>query len=456
MASSRLVRYRGIKELGGEVSTAEEILLRFLEIGVVNVGADDTKLEKLRTSVQDLVAGLREAPSKAIRYTLVAADPDVDASDPTIEEAMVLLRKHWITVSNTFRATPVAIVRAMLLDAVVQCARGDDAIGVAFVNSARNALPNVPSGNERPVWLDVVTEIERKVDERAEAEWATPEMISISPLSYNSPKAKSAKVKPALADRDTLNAMIIRAAGPQGGGNQNPHWPNQPPQWAAEFAPRMTAAVADAIDKTVSQVGLEPIDFEGPFQSLALAVSSHLETALAAFSGATAGLQRRTNLLWWKEALYSPSAHLSYRDLPAFSAAALMALDLFEQVPTFSPASVSAFLREAVQLLPAVGEADERSFLDLLTDVQTSDALGPLREVASRLTEAPSGRGSLISLIGHPRVAGALDASALKRLGGIEATSTLLPPTWGSYLFREMQAARAISSVMPTSAKREI
>jgi hypothetical protein len=210
------------------VSTAEEILLRFLEIGLVDVGADDTKLEKLRASVQDLVAGLRKAPGKAIRYTLVAADPDVIATDPAIEEAMVLIRKHWVTVSNTFQTTPVAIVRAMLLDAVVQCARDDDAIGVAFVNSARNTLPNVPSGNERPIWLDVVTEIERKVDERAEAEWATPSMISIPPLSYNGPETKSVNVKKASTDRDTLNAMIVRAAGPQGGGNQNPHWSNQP------------------------------------------------------------------------------------------------------------------------------------------------------------------------------------------------------------------------------------
>jgi hypothetical protein len=274
MASSRLVRYCGIRELGGEVSIAEEILLRFLEIGVVDVGADETKLEKLRTSVQDLVAGLREAPAKAIRYTLVAADPDVVATDPVIEEAMVLLRKHWVTVSNTFQTTPVAIIRAMLLDAVVQCAREDDAIGVAFVNSARNALPYVPSGSERPIWLDVVTEIERKVDGRAEAEWATPEMISIRPLTYKSPETKSVNVKKVSADRETLGTMILRAAGPQGGGNQNPHWSNQPQPWATEFATRMTTAVADAIDATVSQVGLEPIDIATPFASLTQAVSS--------------------------------------------------------------------------------------------------------------------------------------------------------------------------------------
>ena len=36
---------------------------------------------------------------------------------------------------------------------------------------------------------------------------------------------------------------------------------------------------------------------------------------MKAVSGATAGLQRRTNLIWWKETLYSPSARVSYRSM---------------------------------------------------------------------------------------------------------------------------------------------
>ncbi len=279
------------------MSENQEILISFLSIGVVNVGGDDTKLEKVQAAVKDLVTGVKKSPAKAIKYTVVAADPDVEASDPTIEEAMVILRKHWSTVSNTFQATPVAIIRAMLLDAVVKCAREDDAICVAFVNSARNVLPYVPSGNERPIWLDAVKEIEAKVDDRAVAEWATPEMISVRSLAYSAPQTKSASLKYSAVDRSTLTTMIWRASGPQVGGDQNPHWPNSPQQWVQQFVPRLVTAIADAIDNTVGELDIESIDISGPFQTMAKAISTHIEMTLAAVSGATAGLQRRTNLL---------------------------------------------------------------------------------------------------------------------------------------------------------------
>ena len=90
----------------------------------------------------------------------------------------------------------------------------------------------------------------------------------------------------------------------------------------------MTSAIADAVDAVAAELAPSPVDLSEPLSSLAKSVSTHVEAALASFSGATAGLQRRTNLLWWKEALYSPSAHESYLAMPVFQASALMALDL--------------------------------------------------------------------------------------------------------------------------------
>ena len=92
----------------------------------------------------------------------------------------------------------------------------------------------------------------------------------------------------------------------------------------------------------------------------ARAISDHLTKTLQAVSTASAGLQRRTNLLWWKEALFSPSARISYRELSPTDAAVLMAFDMHQQIPTFSPASVAAFLRETVVSLPTL-DPEERS-----------------------------------------------------------------------------------------------
>lgn len=434
----------------------QEFLLKFLEVGAIDLKGDDTKLDKLRATAKDLSATLRKAPSNTARFTMVAADPNIAATDPTIEEAMASLRKQWETVANAFAARPVNILRAMLLDAIVQAARSDDAIAVAFVNTARNALAHSETADEAEIWREAVSEIETKVDARAEAEWATPEMITVDPLQYIPPALAATDYEAPTTDRSALQAKIHSAAGPWGGTDpKNPHSPHsQPQQWASEFANRMSVVIADALDEMAEELAPRPVDLAGPLSLLAKAVSAHVEKALASFSGATAGLQRRTNLLWWKEALYSPSAHASYLDLPPFEASALMALDLHEQVPTYSPASVSAFLREAIRCLP-IENNGERDVAGLVRDSRTATSMQPFRALAAQYAPAPVGRGQLLSLIGHPHDSSADEAMTLRALAGMDASLKMTPSDWGTYLFRELQSARATSGNPAKQARKK-
>ncbi len=428
----------------------EEFLMRFLDIGAFNLNSDDTKLEKLRTAVKDLADALQRTPAKTVSFTMVAADPSVPSSDPVLDEAMAAVRKRWETVSNAFTGRPVAVLRAVLLDAIVQAARQDDAIAVAFVNTARNALAHAETGVEAPIWRDAISEIETKVDARAEAEWATPEMISVEPLKYTPPVPGKVEFEPPVVDRSALKAKVHSAAGPWGPNNPNQHQPQHNPQaWAQEFANKMSVAIADTLDGLVEELAPAPVDLAAPLTSLANAVTTHVEAALASFSRATAGLQRRTHLLWWKEALYSPSAHESYLEMPAFQASALMALDLHEQVPTFSPASVSAFLKEAIRCLPVEPDGEgggRRDIASLVRDAKTAVFMQPFRALAAQYVPVPVGRGPLLALIGQGQDTATIEAATLRALGGVDASSTMTPGEWGTFLFRELQAARATSA----------
>lgn len=429
----------------------QEFLLKFLEIGAIDLKGDDSKLIKLRSTAKELSGILRKAPSKTASFTMVAADPSIAATDPTVEEAMASLRRQWETVANAFAGRPVGILRAILLDAIVQAARSDDAIAVAFVNTARNALVHAETADESEIWREAVSEIETKVDARAEAEWATPEMITVDPLQYTPPAPVSMDYEAPTVDRSELNAKVHSAAGPWGATAPNQYAPSNNPQlWAQEFANKMSVAIAETLDGMAEELAPAPVDLSGPLSTLAKAVTVHVDKALSSFSGATAGLQRRTNLLWWKEALYSPSAHASYLDLPRFEASALMALDLHEQVPTYSPASVSAFLREAIRCLPAETDDQgrgERDFDSLVRDARTTAFMQPFRALAAQYAPAPVGRGPLLSLIGHPQDSSAVDATTLRALCGVDASTKMTPCDWGTYLFRELQTARATSDI---------
>lgn len=431
---------------------SEDVLLRFLSNGLIDVGGDDAKLEKLRAAAGDLAAALKKVPSKAASFALVAFDPRAPLDDPVVREGLEALKHRWATYVNTFSGPPIAVVRAMLLDAIAQAAAEDDRIGVAFVTSARNALPFMGAGDERAIWADVVTQIEERVDARAEAEWATPSSISVPAMAFEVPALDAPKISTARANRDTLKKKLYAAAAPQYHDPQqgnvatsgNPYWP-QPNQgqWVTEFGDRMAVAVADVVDAVAGNVSIEQADLSEPFRALASSVSAYVDTTLKSVSAATAGLQRRTNLLWWKEALFSPGARLSYRDLPPTAAAALMAYDLHQQVPTFSPASVAAFLFEAVVGLPTVEQDKTFSIRELVEEAQTHASLASLRAAGVDLIASPEGRGPVMALIAHAGAPASRAEADFRRLTGVPPDAPITLPAWATWVFREMQAARA-------------
>jgi len=427
----------------------QEVLLQFLEAGAIDLKGDDSKLDKLRSTAKELATLLKKSPAKTAVFTMVAADPRIEATDPTIEEAMTTLRKQWETVANAFSGRPVAILRAVLLDALVQGSKAEDSVAVAFVSTARNALAYSESSDEALIWQAALAEIETKVDARAEAEWNTPEMITVVSLEYTPPDVVAAKPKVLAVDQAELSAKILNATGPWGSNSSDRNQyqvHNQPQQWTQEFSNRLSAILAAEFGSVVKALAPAPVDLSGPLTSLSQAVAEHVEGALASFSGATAGLQRRTNLLWWKEALYSPSAHRSYRDLDPFDAAALMALDLHDLLPTYSPASVSAFLAEAIRgLAEDSDQTVERDAESLLRAARTGDTMQPLRAAAAQYLTAPTGRGPLLALIGYPAEHGVLDGIGFRQFAGIDSATRLTPSTWGTYLFRELQSARVTS-----------
>ena len=444
----------------GDEWVDDAILQGFLNRGLIDVGGDDTKLEKLTQAAKALADTLKKNPAKALSFSLIAFDPDAPEDDPVVQEALGALQNSWMTYRNTFAATPIAVIRALLLHALVDAAAQDDRVGVCFVASARNALPLLPVDNERDIWIGIVKQVERRIDARAEEEWATPETISIPPMKYEIPQLDAPEVTIGKAPRAALQKGMLAAAGPhyndpqqgQIATNGNPHWAQNNANWVGDFGRRSSIAVADAIDAALSSIQVSQPELGKPFGMLASAVTNYVDDTLKSVSAATAGLQRRTNLLWWREALYSPSAGKRYRDLPPSVAAALMALDLFDTVPLFSPASVFAFLSEAVLRVQDTADEGKRPVRDLVAEAQDHDGLASLRAAASKLAGAPEGRGPLLALIGHPAHSSARDAEAFQRLTGVPARSELDAVAWAGWLFRELQASKAATDASP--AKR--
>ena len=428
-----------------------QILLRFLENGLINVGGDDAKLEKLQKTAIVLSKVLQKNPAKTTAFALTAFDPDIRADQPVMKEVKAALSEQWQTYINTFAGTPKAVFRAILLESLAIAANKDDLIAAALVACARNTLPHIRLGNERHIWSDLVRTLDDKVERRAEAEWATPDAIEVPPLTLAIDPLKIS-IKTSKLDREALTENLKDASGPhdQSGStrqNANPNWPNSGPEWSYEFAPRAATAIAEAIDPVLKvRAGL--VDLGVPFEEIAETISQHFKKTLDAVSRATAGLQRRTYLIWWKEALYSPSLRRSYRDLQGIQAAALMAFDLYNQVPNFTPLSVSSFLNEAVRSLPQIDVEERKHLLELMKTVAVSEELAVLRASVESLGLGQD-RGPLLALIGNCETA-TMEPEQFNDLTGVPADTALSLPDLAVWLFRDLQAMRATLLDRPT------
>src|SRR5579884_1378575 len=440
----------------------ERVLLKFLENGLVNVGGDDVKLEKLSATSSDLATFLKNAPEKTASFALIAFDPEAPVNDPVVADTLEALKKRWLTYGNTFPTAPIAVVRAMLLDAIVQAAEEDERVAVVFAACARNVLPYIEAGSERAIWADVVRENERRVDARAEAEWLTPSTVNVEKLKLSKPPAVKINTGKAKVDKELLLNKIFAASGPHkpdgtsSGPSPNPYWPNAGQQWSLQFAPKLTAALAETIDAVGAAGKVEALDFSAPLDHFSVEVSDYSAQLLKVFGAATAGLQRRTNLLWWKEALFSSSAQTSYRNLTPTVAAATMALDLYLQLPTLSPVSVAAFLQEAVRSLPQTSTSSSHTLHHLFAEARSHNELRELRRVAGAVVSAPEGRGFLLSLIAHTDAATEISNSKFRELVGVPADTSLNLPEWSTWLFRELQAARAAASAAGSERKDKV
>ena len=441
---------------------SDDVLLRFVTQNLIDVGGDDTKLDKLRQAAADLAEILKEAPAKTLAFSLTAFDPEVPEEDPTVAEAAAALRGRWETYANTFAPTPVAVFRAILMAALVQAARDNEAVAVGFAVCARNLLPFMELGGEQEIWANVLDEVERNVEERAEAEWLTPASINLPKVKLGPITLDQSRVSGPKVNRNDLTEKFRAAAGPsfhspedgqRDSTEGNPYWPNNSEEWVYEFGQRLAKAVCEAIDKTTKNLSVENTGLSEATGNLAAAISTQLEATVKAVSGATAGLQRRVGLLWWKEALFSPSARKTYRELPAPAAAALMAFDLYRQIPAFSPVSVTAFLRETVATLPKLDGDRKAPIRALVEDAGQACILGELRTEAAKLVTAPVGRGPLLSLIGYPELLSKTDDCGFRDLVGVKPDSQLSLSDWSVWLLREFQAAR--TAVEASAARRK-
>ena len=403
-----------------------------------DLGEDSARFDALKGAVDDLSAHLAtsEGRARVVPFTIVALDETAPFGDPVFERLVPAVVKHWPTYGNVYKGDPPRqLLRMVALAAVRAAAESDERAAAAAWYTTANHLTAVPT--DQAAVYSFAESLGKTAEAAATAVWKRP----AAELSFRMPprsEAAAASIEGFTLRKDYVSSEVQKALTTQSSNlrYQDPrtHATNNPDAWAEAVAPELSSAIAKAVDggvasimKRINGAGLVSTDGMKEFAS---SFGDKVREALAEAQQTWAGRDLRSDLLWWRQALYSPSLRGSYRDLDPNRAAIAMAVDLHALVPNFAPMSVEFVLREAVR---TCGLDDE---ISLATVVEEARAHRDLWADAYQ-AEAPEGVRRVPVL-----TAALIDMGSPTDWLGPVASETLPIVEVAVWVFRELQAAR--------------
>ena len=424
------------------------MLQKLLNLGLVEIGSNDSRFEKIEAAGAALMAHLRGDPALIIPAALIAIDYDADEEEPVFNLVEEHVIQQWNTMRNTHVNRPRELLRSTIIHVLSLLAEGNPKMAALIWHTVVSPLNHGQArlGKEAELVREFMGELGKRAEEGAAA-FAPP--LALTSKKGTARKNADRKSKLALKSYTPLkdNELITqvgRSAGPQYptgkplGNSPNQYWPNQGQPWAMEFTPRITAALVKAIN-----LGMHRI-FEHVKGALDDQTKSLKMLRDDVLTEQQAG-QVRLDVLWWSDAKYSPSLARSYRELQGEVAAVAMAYDLSCIVPAMAPASVAYVLGESAGAIEQTdSEPEKRSVERLLDTVRASGSA--LRELVPASTTS-NGRMPFVELVAAAISGENITSDDLRGKAGIDPALELSIPEFAMWTFRDIQARRLVETV---------
>ncbi|TAL86442.1 MAG: hypothetical protein EPN74_04675 [Rhodanobacter sp.] len=413
------------------------MLQEFLNLRLLNIGADDSRLEKLDEVCLDLAQQYAVEPAIAIAPLLAAWDPAA-GSDPALVAIGELLQKYWPTFRGAFQGEPLTLYRAIILEAFMRAMERQGTLAVVVGLVGANILPHLNVGQEERILSKILERAQSITSDRLTKLW--PAQTEPEPVaSFNIPSLPALKN----TEPNAWFPQVAAAAGP--GTNKadvslntpNPHWSNQPQNWSYEFADRMATILADVHDKAANAA----VKASAPaLKALGDSVIIKLNDFLRAEQARSNQRNTSSRLLWWRQALYSESAAAPYRKLDAPLVAFHMAFDMANLLPEVYPSAVESLLFEAVRATAGT-QAEEQVTMSELLDAQRKSArIAGSLWLQEQRTMAGC-RSLFVQALANSCASGKAELPQL----GVDLKTKMSLGDWTIWLLREVKALDALS-----------
>jgi len=337
---------------------SNSVLQDFLDNRFIKT-ADEGDLDKLRKASVEIQKHLRKKKSKTISYSLAALDPLISEGDPIICEAESILIKHWKAFKNSVANTrdkPISYIQAVILDALQALSKDIEFAAIIWYSSC-NIIKCYRLAGQEEVLKAFLIPIGQQLEKYARNNWciaesATVETVGLANLSL--PKLSQGNISTKEFENHLKAAAVHSGWSAQAGGGENPHTPAQNNwQWANFFAERAAEGLAEEINSAFKEQSksLEVLNtsIKKYLNSAFDEIQTYLEYASSSIPQATQSQNKRSDLIWWKQSLYSNTLDKGYRQLEKLVATLAMVVDLNNSLDEIYPKSVEYLLVETLR-----------------------------------------------------------------------------------------------------------
>ena len=397
----------------------QSMLQRFLNEGLLPIGDDDTSFKNLQKASSALATKLARKKAKVIPYTLVALDPQIPADEPVLTEIEQAVMKTWSTFRNKFPDTPTQILRAVIFEALLRASEKDDHVASIIWFTGRSYHAYLSEGTRSELSVEFLTTMGEDAEEKANVEW------SIKPPSQKRRSSSSSTGSTDGAQTSRVNLKDL-------------------PQKLATHAawPQAAAPTAKAIVQVHTSLTSEIDQIKEILPKYAADANATLSRDIEQALKSILAHEKRSNLLWWKELLYSHSLRNSYRTMSSSTAVFLMAHDLDLQLSTQVPQSVDYLLREAVREVVSGNDEKNSKLSDFLDGILESDERTDCQRLIAE-QQIQDGRLSLLQFV-RQVLGGHLSVEDMSQRTGIPADTEVDLEEIAVWLFGDFQALRLV------------
>ena len=343
----------------------KSILQEYLNLQFIPLD-DDNALDKLKKASAEIAKKLQKDKVKIIPYTLVALDPQIPVDDSTLAEVKEIVIKNWPVFATKASDNLVTYLRAVILEVLQSISDNSILAGIIWLTGS-NAFPYCNLGRETDTikeWLENIGNIYEK---EAENQWS----IS-SDIQFDNPAqvALNATITTLQVSSETLTAELKAASASTSYGGANPGDTNRHYHtWPNFFSTRAGEGIAKEVNRALTsqstslKKGLE--GYNTQLNEYFSGLGKYFENISKQMILGTQSIQRRSQLLWVKEALFSIGQKTSYREIPKSDLPFVLAKDMQSLITLIYPVSIDFFTKEILRSV--VNDADEKlSFANLL------------------------------------------------------------------------------------------